>query len=989
MNKPTSTPTGRSPIHQLVLLLMTMAWTSVTVLAQDTGTLAGKVYDSEHGDYLVGARVQVKGTNLVTTTDNAGEYRLNQVPVGEQTVVVSYLGSSEASSRVSVMGGKTVPLNVEMKSDILILKEFKVTSYAGQQVRAMNQQRQSDRISNIISADSIGALPDDNLRMALNRLPGINVAGGDNGSVSIRGMEGKLNAVVLDGNPISSAATNMGGFGNQGSTRGIDLANIPAEAIQGIEVIKTPTADMDGDSIGGRVDLKTASALDYRRRILNISAEARTYEFGGSGYSSGLTYGDVLNADETMGLFLNVNWKNYSREFGQQNYSYANPEDAFTGGTPIFNELNPNKQYEEVKELTTNGTFDWKVSSTTRLTFKGWLTSSDKLDQRPRIQLFIRDITASQLTDSNGLTAEGNSRIRERKRNRFRPDRELDQYRFGMQSETILANSVVNLGLLYGNSTFTGSEYDYRFEANSSSIPYKLDRKISLPFPSITFNAGAVDLYNNISLYSPQETSYKTRNNSDKDLTLNADWTVDLGTAMPAKIKAGFKGRFKSRVNGNFVRIYTPTTLVTVAAIGKTDPFSTYDRYQELGFTVNDPAFVQFFQATRNNPAYYVERLAASQREEAEAQQDIDEDILSGYVMGTVDVSSKFRLVGGLRYERTEGTYNWAASRSNRGTQVFPDVVKKTSYNTPVPSFLATYRFREKDVLRFGWSKTLARPDWNTLVPVDQSISLAVADPTNLTNSTTIPVTIRNPNLDPQQSNNLDLAFEHYYGPSNLLSFGVFYKKLDNYIGSPITRRSSIQATNPLTGDPLLTSGGLPIFFSIRRQENGIREVIKGFEFVWQHRFLRLPGLLSGLGIDANFTYIKGVRDAPLFLNPADTLQVTGYKHFDQVEAQPEKIVHAQLFWERRGISARLGYVYTAAQIDEFDKDGQSDYFRAAYSSLDLSLSYEFHNGLKFYVEGNNLTSEPVDSRYYENRNWLATYDQDGTRWSFGIKKSF
>lgn len=104
MNKHISTPAGRSPVRLLVFLLMTIAWTSLTALAQNTGTIAGKVYDLERGDYLVGARVQVKGTDLVTATDNSDEYRLKQVPAGDQTVVVSYLGSSEATSGVSVKG---------------------------------------------------------------------------------------------------------------------------------------------------------------------------------------------------------------------------------------------------------------------------------------------------------------------------------------------------------------------------------------------------------------------------------------------------------------------------------------------------------------------------------------------------------------------------------------------------------------------------------------------------------------------------------------------------------------------------------------------------------------------------------------------------------------------------------------------------------------------------------------------------------------------
>jgi outer membrane receptor protein involved in Fe transport len=75
--------------------------------------------------------------------------------------------------------------------------------------------------------------------------------------------------------------------------------------------------------------------------------------------------------------------------------------------------------------------------------------------------------------------------------------------------------------------------------------------------------------------------------------------------------------------------------------------------------------------------------------------------------------------------------------------------------------------------------------------------------------------------------------------------------------------------------------------------------------------------------------------------------------------------------------------------VDEFDQQGESDRYRAAFKSVDVSLSYEFKNGWKIFIEGNNVTSEPVDVRYFETPNWLATYDQDGSRWTAGITARF
>ncbi len=974
--------------YRFLIMAAAFAGMLFSALGQTVGTVAGVVIDAMKGGNVVGARVEIVGTNLFTATDDGGRFRLNNVPVGSRTLAVGSLGYAEGTQAVEVREGVPVQVSVQLKSEIVTMGKFVVSTYASQQAVALSRQRQSDRIANVISADSIGEMPDDNLRMALNRLAGINVAGGDDGLVSIRGMEGKLNSVVLDGDALPSAAVGLTGYGNQGQTRGINLRNIPTEVIQGIEVIKTPTPDLDGDAIGGRVDLKTANAFDFRERIARVSGEYRTHQYGGSGYAGSVTYGDVFNQARTAGVFLNLSWKDYSREFGQYNVTYVNPNQALTGAPALVNEINPNRQYEESQELAFNASFDWKLSHTTRLSFKGWYNRSEKFDDRPRVQLQFRDVAANNLTEASGLKAAGVGRIRVRKRDRIRPDRDFEQIRLAVKGETTAGNSLFTYGITYGQSRFTATEYDFTYEANFNNVAWSWDRTRDRVFPAYTLSAGTTDLFNNVAAYPVTDVLRRARDNTDDNLTFNADWKVDFKADQPFSLKTGFKGRMEDRANAGQSRRFTATAGASLATVG-TVGFSTYDRFQDLGFVANDLAFTRYLDTNADNPALFRENQVTGAQEEAEIQAKIEENVWAGYAMGTLDIR-KLRLVGGLRYELTDATYRWPASRANRGAMVFRDVTNQPNYGTMVPSVIGIYRFTQNDVLRAGWSRTLSRPDWDSLIPVDTSLTLAVVDPNSLITGNTIDITVRNPQLSAQRSDNLDLSFEHYYGSGNLVSIGYFYKKMDNYIGAPIARLTNQPAINPITGLPLRTNAGAPVFFRVSRPENGVIQEIRGVEAIWQHRFKRLPGWLSGLGFNTNYAYIDGTRKAPLFANAASPYTVTGFQNFSRVENQPKHIFHAQVYWEQRGFSARAGYNYTGSQVTVFDRRGPGvDYIRDTLEAVDVSLGYEFKSGWKIYVEGNNITGEPEDTRYTVNRNYVETYDLDGKAWTVGVRAKF
>lgn len=135
-------------------------------------------------------------------------------------------------------------------SEGMELKGVEVKGAFHGQSRAINTQKNNFNITNVVSADQIGKFPDSNIGDALKRINGINVQY-DQGEArfgQVRGTSPDLTSVTVNGNRLPSA---------EGDIRNVQLDLIPADMIQTIEVNKVVTADMDGDAIGGSINLIT------------------------------------------------------------------------------------------------------------------------------------------------------------------------------------------------------------------------------------------------------------------------------------------------------------------------------------------------------------------------------------------------------------------------------------------------------------------------------------------------------------------------------------------------------------------------------------------------------------------------------------------------------------------------------------------------------------------------------------------------------------
>ena len=285
---------------------------------QQTGIVSGQVSNVATRSYLEGAVVALTGTKRTTTTDPEGRYFFSGVPAGQVTLMVSYPGLDSREISVTTHAGRSTVHNIELTSAIYRMEKFTVAGEREGTAKAETLQRQAPNVKNVVSSDTFGNITDANIGDFLQHIAGItgDYSGPDVRQVKIRGVEGSLNSVTMDGQQIASSNN-----GTEG--RAVEFQQVSLADIETIEVTKAPTPDMNGDSIGGSVNLVTKSAFNRAGgRAFNYTVgfatqsgymgRASRWKQPIPGFSPSLNFGysDVLGEKKNIGVNMNLLFHN-------------------------------------------------------------------------------------------------------------------------------------------------------------------------------------------------------------------------------------------------------------------------------------------------------------------------------------------------------------------------------------------------------------------------------------------------------------------------------------------------------------------------------------------------------------------------------------------------------------------------------------------------------------------------------------------------------
>jgi TonB-dependent receptor len=333
------------------------------------------------------------------------------------------------------------------------------------------------------------------------------------------------------------------------------------------------------------------------------------------------------------------------------------------------------------------------------------------------------------------------------------------------------------------------------------------------------------------------------------------------------------------------------------------------------------------------------------------------ESVASAYVMGEYKVAENITLVGGLRSETTflslDGNKLSATKVGTTTTNTVTPIKQENQYTNLLPMFHAKMALNEKSNLRFAYTSTFSRANFSDLNP-GENIDMTQSIPT---------ITRGNTALKPTKSQNFDLMYEHYFDNLGIVSGGLFYKKLQDIVFS---NRSieTISGTNyVLTQATNISDGNL-----------------FGFEVGVNRRLNFLPGFLSGLGVEANYTYIQSEAKVP----------VIGTSRYDVTELpnQSKHLYNAILFYEKNGVMLRLAGNFRGASLETINQSLGKDFYTYTGKNftLDASASVQVSKRIKAFVELNNLNNEPLktymgDERRVTMVEWYSSRGQVGIRW--------
>ncbi|WP_373488377.1 beta-sandwich domain-containing protein, partial [Blastomonas sp.] len=228
------------------------------------GEVTGTVTDIDATRALQAVDVRIVELNRTATTSRDGSFRFTDIPAGTYTLEARYVGAPLFTTSVSV--DDTGIVAVPVRLGIADGNEILVIGQAANQASALSRQRAADGVSSVLTRDAIGQFPDQNVAESLRRLPGLNILNdqGEGRFVAVRGLDPNLNSTSVNGVRVPSP---------EGDVRSVALDVISSDIIESIEVKKSLTPDMDGDTIGASIEINTTSAFDRKKDLFSLKAE--------------------------------------------------------------------------------------------------------------------------------------------------------------------------------------------------------------------------------------------------------------------------------------------------------------------------------------------------------------------------------------------------------------------------------------------------------------------------------------------------------------------------------------------------------------------------------------------------------------------------------------------------------------------------------------------------------------------------------------------
>ena len=793
-------------------------------------------------------------------------------------------------------------------------------------------KRNADAIVDAVTAEDIGKFPDRNIAESLQRVTGVSIdrTFGLGEKVAIRGAGPELNRTLLNGQNIGTEDWQI--FG--GGSRSFNFAMLASEVVGGLEVYKTPQANIDEGAIGGTVIMRTRNPLDIESGTAQANIQLGYNDLAEEEDPTLSGLYSYRNPAQTFGLLISGVYQDRTiRRDGIEVLGYS--EFPTLIGSALFRQQRERRGFNTVAQFRPNDSLD------IRLHYLSSEVDADNSNHNYLALPLFRSDPLTNTTQDDGIFTSG----------RYEEDRlfvQLDAIGRMAAMET----EVFDLDLDY-----SGSDYAIHFQvgytegnggSNDTSASYRGNTSggfdIRGSAPVVTFDnvdpANPADLfYNRVDILR--------RNTSDEEFYAQVDFTRNVELGAIDSLQFGLKYRDHSRgqvdrfglfflrdnPNGAYDFVNTTTGITPDDFLNGIAGPGTLDAYPLVD--------IPFFQSevARTNPVVPLDPRDSW---------DISEQILAAYGMAT------------FRADRWRGNFGVRVVETDRSAEAFAFTgvpwILPLNPNTPVfqerisagggsgteilPSLNAAYELNDEMILRFAAARTMARPEFFRLSP-----NLSLNDDTRAGTS-------GNPNLEPQTSNQLDVGWEWYFDAGALLSAGVFYKDIDGYLGFETAREQHVTGICET-----------PCEFIITRSVNAGSGTNQGIEASYQQEFG------NGFGFVVNYTFsdAQAPEDAPIPFNSRHSYNLIGY-------------------YESEKLTARFGYNWRDEYFEEINRG--SELQTDSIGQLDVSLAYNVNDKVQLTLEGQNLTDELL-YKFGKAQQFPRAYYLNGRRIFAGVRVNF
>jgi TonB-dependent receptor len=814
---------------------------------------------------------------------------------------------------------------------------------------AVAQKRLNTEIVETISSKDIGALPDVTIAEELNRLPGISSTRdrGNDSQAAVRGLGPRLVLGLVDGREVASSEPD----------RNVRWEIYPSEAVSGVTVYKTQSADLIAGGVAATIDLRTLRPLDYSGPSFVLRLGPQFNESGETvphyspwGLRGSAQY--VAKLSDTFAVAVGGSYQ--SQKNGYTSFQGWTTNNAQTGSPPIINGQVTTVPYgaqTEVDALTEDrasftGAAQWKPNSHLQVNYD-LLYSQVNIDEDQYQAWYGRN----NWGDWGGNSANSG-----------------DPYNGA--PTTIVNGDLVGATLPYSSVTNVIAHYKERKSLLATGLngvwkqdewTFKGDLSYSKAervnswraifsevYPSsTTFNLGAHGAPSIVTSSDPANPSNQAVQSwldqsenaplspwqriSDELMAAQGDVARDVDFGWINQLSAGV--RASNRVKGQ--RYDTAEQSYDASSIAL--PSSMLSEFDVKGLTVPNMLYGKFDQLEsyiQSQPGYKLTTEFVPSNYWRVQETDVEAYLKANYaneVLGH-DVAGNF----GIRVVHVD-TVSDGYGNENNG--VYTPVTGRNGYTEPLPSVNANITLTDDTKLRLGAARVMSRPPLDEL-RAGRSL-YNTAEP--------FTGTAGNPKLKPFLANQVDASYEWYFHPESLAAVAIYYKQVDHNIGYK-QDNVSIDGSNYLVTGPFNGKGGR----------------MDGVEFTFQTPFYFAP-YLEHFGVYSN-----------LALADSDIKELAPSNNPLPMVGLARTTAELDLWYSQFGIDARLGYKYHSATTTIYGWDASQLTRLEAESTLGFSASYVINRNMSVRFQANNLTDQVA--RYYWNNdpNQLARYDRYG-----------